>query len=77
MNATLTQEQLQVLATANGETLRLIDPQTNEVYVLIKENVYVQVVGQAPEDDSPEEYGGMLLEEALWDDDVSDSHMDS
>ena len=72
MNATLTADQLQALASAQGGTLHLIDPQTNEVYVLIKETFYDSLLNRSADDGLTMEQVGILIEEAMAEDDAKD-----
>jgi hypothetical protein len=46
----LTEEQSQAVATHTDEPLRLIDPKTNEVYVLLRADVYDRLRSLLEED---------------------------
>jgi hypothetical protein len=44
MTPTLTEEQLQAIASLPGEPIRLIDPTTNQAYVLLRVEEYERLV---------------------------------
>ncbi len=71
---TLTQEQRQLLKQGGGEPLRLVDPETNQEYVLLQAEVYqrlqVLLKDLAPRELYP------LLHRALQDEGWHDPHMD-
>jgi hypothetical protein len=68
--ATLTAEQRKLLEEAGGEVVRLSDPDTNQVYVLVRAEVYEQLrSGHAdlnPRDLHPALH--QALEDEGWDD---------
>lgn len=78
MTVTLTPDLAMALAAAQGDNLRLRDPNTNEDYVLIKAKLYDQIRGLL--DDDPElnmRQVGQLIHEAMREDDKDDPLLQS
>jgi hypothetical protein len=71
----LTQEQRQAVKSA--EPPRLVDPDTNETYVLVKADVYERVVRLLEEDGPDMRQVAVLIEEAMRDDDANDPLLES
>jgi hypothetical protein len=67
--ATLTTEQRTLLQQAGGEVLRLIDPDTDQQYVLLRAEVYEQLRSAQAELDPRELYPALhrALEDEGWD----------
>lgn len=72
----LTQEQRQ--AVKSEEPPRLVDPDTNETYVLIKAEVYERVRRLLEDEDGLDmRQVGILIEEAMREDDANDPLLES
>jgi hypothetical protein len=74
--ATLTTEQRTLLEQAGGEILRLIDPDTNQQYVLVRADVYEQLRSGQAELDPRELYPALhrALEDEGWDEPRMDEY---
>jgi hypothetical protein len=72
--ATLTQEQRQLLHQSGGEPVRLVDPETNQEYVLIATDHYEQLRALRSDLDPREFYPALrrALQAEGWD----EPHMD-
>ena len=72
MSIELTSDQLQ--ATSQGP-VRITDPETNQVYVVLRADVYEQM---AISDDEPSmEEIALLVDKVMAEDDANDPHLDS
>jgi hypothetical protein len=72
--STLTDEQRQLIRHAGGEPLRLLDPETNQQYVLLPAEDFDRFKGVLNELEPRELYPA--LERALGDEGWNDPHMD-
>jgi hypothetical protein len=72
--ATLTVEQRNLLKQASGEPLRLVDPDTNQEYVLLPADLYEQLRSVLSDLDPRDLYPA--LHRALRDEGWDDPHMD-
>ncbi|HYV37088.1 MAG TPA: hypothetical protein VE988_15385 [Gemmataceae bacterium] len=77
----LNEPQQQALNKGAGEPLRLVDPRTNECYVLVKADVYDQIKNLVYDDDSPSDEEKRLQlaasgERAGWNDPEMDVYDD-
>jgi hypothetical protein len=74
--ATLTPEQRLLLQQAGGQMLRLIDPDTNEQYVLVPAEVYEQLRSGQTDLDPRELYPALhrALRDEGWDDPRMDEY---
>jgi hypothetical protein len=71
---TLTQEQRQLLKQGGDEPLRLLDPETNQEYVLLQAEVYQRLQTLLEDLDPRELYPS--LQRALRDEGWDEPHMD-
>lgn len=73
----LTDEQLRALEAHPNEPLRVTDPRTQQTYVLVRENVYVQVQSLMG-DDLSDTYAAQVdsAMKAGWDDPKMDEYSD-
>jgi len=73
----LTEEQLTALEAHPNEPLRVTDPRTQQTYVLVQENVYVQVQSLMG-DDLSDTYAAQVdsAMKAGWDDPKMDEYSD-
>jgi len=66
------------LDQAAGEPLRVVDPRTNETYVLLRSEVFETVKDLLPSDDDFEGIDvGALIERAMREDDENDPLLES
>jgi hypothetical protein len=74
--ATLTPEQLELLQEAGGEVLRLVDPETNQQYLLLRAEVY-QELRSGHADFNPRDLYPALhraLQDEGWDDPLMEEY---
>ena len=72
---TITPEMRQASARAGGEPIRLIDPETNEAYYLVKEDVFSRLRSDL---DGPSLSDvGILVDKAMSDEDAGDPLLNS
>ena len=73
---TLTPEQRQLLKASGAEPLRLLDPDTNEEYVLVKAEAYSQIQAVLEDLDPREMYPALhrAMHEEGWDDSQMDDY---
>jgi len=74
--ATLSAEQRNLLKQKNGEPLRLVDPDTNEEYVLVHAEVYDQLRAALTDLDPRDLYPALhrALRDEGWDDPKMDEY---
>jgi hypothetical protein len=65
----------QALAEQPGKPLRVVDPHTRETYVLVRADLYEQLVGLL--DDSPVLATGELVDRIMAEDDANDPALES
>jgi len=70
----LTEDQRQLLKQSGGKPLRLVDPETNQEYVLLQAAVYERLQALLGDLEPREFYP--LLQRALQDEGWDDRHMD-
>lgn len=73
----LTEEQRKALHAQPNEPIRVVDPHTNQTYVLVQEKVYVQVQSLL-QDDLSDTYAAQVdtAMKAGWDDPKMDEYND-
>jgi hypothetical protein len=79
MNATLTPEQLQALADCSTEPIRLIDPQSQQAYVLVRADEYDQLLELVKDDYNLRDTYAAQLRSAMragWGDPAMDDYND-
>lgn len=77
MNLPLTEEQLRALAAHPGQPVRLVDPQTNQVFVLLRADDYERVRSLLEDDfDIRDTYAAQFASamRAGWDDPDMDDY---
>jgi len=77
MTIELTDEQRKALESQPNEPLRIVDPRTNQTYVLVQEKVYVQVQSLL-QDDLSDTYAAQVdsAMKAGWNDPKMDEYDD-
>ena len=74
MTVTLTPDLARAIAGANGGTVRLKDPTTNEDYVLVRAELYNRIAHLVADDDEGLNMAqvGVLIQQAMREDDEND-----
>lgn len=75
MSLLLTEEQRRALQRPNGEAVRLIDPDTNDEYVLVPADVYARLRNLLYDDSDLDPRRGYALADEVMKEDWDDSKM--